>query len=135
MGFPLACKRPKTHVDIRNLKPLPGVYEFAISKGGGQRYKVYIGESGSIRKRHQTYANTGDHLVLLFDKALKDGCTIWRRCRYVKTKKKAVKKEAKWLKKFDFSWNAQQNGRKRDVSIVSSYFCLCMSSLHITENH
>jgi hypothetical protein len=133
-GFPLACRRPHVQEGVKDLRPVPGVYEFAISKSGGRRYKVYVGESGSMRKRHQTYAKTGDHLILLLDKALRDGCTVWRRCRYVKSKKKAVKKEAKLLRKFDYSWNAQQNGRKRDVGIVSSYFCMCMSSMRITEN-
>ena len=132
-GFAFAHLNPKAHEDIMSLNARPGVYEFAISKGSKRRYKVYIGESGSIRKRHQTYAKTGDHLVLLFDVALKDGCTIWRRCRYVKTKQKAVTWEAYFLGKYDYAWNAQQNQRKRSVSIVASYFCLCMSSVNIVE--
>ena len=141
-GFPLACRRPHVHEGVKGLRLVPGVYEFAISKSSGpfhtlgqkQKYKVYVGESGSMRKRHQTYAKTGDHLILQLDKALRDECTVWRRCRYVKSKKKAVKKEAKLLKKYDFSWNAQQNGRKRDVGIVSSHFCMCMSSMSIREH-
>ena len=132
-GFPFAHLNPKSHEDIMSLNAKPGVYEFAISKGSGRRYKIYIGESGSIRKRHQTYAKTGDHLVLFFDAALKDGCTIWRRCRYVKTKQKAVAWEAYFLGKFDYAWNTQQNRRKRKVNIVTSYFCLCMSSMNIVE--
>ena len=132
-GFAFAHLNPRTHENIMSLNAKPGVYEFAISKGSGQGYKVYIGESGSIRKRHQTYAKTGDHLVLLFDAALKDGCTIWRRCRYVKTKKKAVAWEAYFLGKYDYAWNAQQNQRKRKVGIVTNYFCLCMSSMSIAE--
>ena len=132
-GFVLAHLNTKTHEDIKGLNARPGVYEFAISKGSGRRYKVYIGESGSIRKRHQTYAKTGDHLVLYFDAALKNGCTIWRRCKYIKTKQKAVAWEAYFLGKYDYAWNAQQNQRKRSVSIVKSYFCLCMSSVNIVE--
>jgi GIY-YIG domain-containing protein len=132
-GFALSRIRLETHADIGDLAPGPGVYEFAISKGGGRRYKVYIGESGSLRKRHQAYARTGDHLVRLFDIAVKDGCTIWRRCKSVKTKEKAVSWEAWFLARYDYPWNAQQNGRKRAVAIVSRRFCLCMSSLHIVE--
>ena len=117
------------------LEAKPGVYEFAISKGYSRRYKVYIGESGSIRKRHQTYAKTGDHLVLLFDAALKEGCTIWCRWRYVKTKQKAVAWEAYFLNKYDYAWNAQQNRCRRKVSIVSSCSCWCTSFTRIVEEH
>ncbi len=133
LGFELACQRLQTHVDIRELLPKPGVYEFAISKGTERRYKTYVGESGSIRKRHMTYAKNGDHLLSLFDTALRSGCVIWRRCRYVETKQKAVKWEAKFLKKYDYAWNAQQNQRKRAISLVSRSFCLCMSSLQVVE--
>lgn len=132
-GLAFAHLNPRTHEDIMSLNAKPGVYEFAISKGSGRRYKVYIGESGSIRKRHQTYAKAGDHLVLLFDAALKDGCTIWRRCMYVKTKQKAVAWEAYFLGKYDYAWNAQQNQKKRRVNIVTSYFCLCIPSINIVE--
>ena len=132
-GFAFAHVNPRTHEDIMSLNAKPGVYEFAISKGSGRRYKIYIGESGSIRKRHQTYAKTGDHLILLFDASLKDGCTIWRRCRYVKTKHKAVAWEAYFLEKYDYAWNARQNQKKRNVSIVTSYLCFCMSSMSIVE--
>lgn len=132
-GFVFASLNSRTHEDIMNLNARPGVYEFAISKGSGRRYKVYIGESGSIRQRHQTYTRTGDHLVLLFDAALRNNCTIWRRCKYVKTKQKAVAWEAYFLGKYDYCWNAKQNRRKRNVNIVTSYFCLCMSSMSIVE--
>ena len=132
-GFSFAHLNSKIHEDIMSLNARPGVYEFAISKGSAGRYKVYIGESGSIRKRHQTYAKTGGHLVLLLDAALKDGCTVWRRCRYVKTKQKAVAWEAYFLGKYDYAWNAQQNQCKRKISIVTSYFCLCMSCVSIVE--
>jgi GIY-YIG domain-containing protein len=134
LGFTAAYLRPQTHAGIRALEAKPGVYEFAISKKNGRRYKVYVGESGSIRKRHQAYAKTGDHLLQLFDAALRDGCTIWRRCKYVKTKKKAVSWEAWFLARYDYAWNAQQNQRKRNVGIVSRHFCLCMSSLQIVED-
>ena len=134
IGFTLACQRLQTHADIRALEPRPGVYEFAISKKNDRRYKTYIGESSSIRRRHQKYAQTGDHLLAIFDAALKNGCVIWRRCRYVKTKGEAVSKEAKFLQKYDYAWNAQQNGRKRAVNIVSQRFCLCMSSMLIIED-
>ncbi len=60
------------------------MYEFAISKGtSDRRYKMYVGETNSVRSRHQQYAKTGDHLYQLLDTALKDGCVIWRRCQYV----------------------------------------------------
>ena len=133
IGFAFVHLNPKIHENIMSLGARPGVYEFAISKGPGRRYKVYIGESGSIRKRHQTYAKTGDHLVMLFDAALKDGCTIWRRCRYVKTKQKAVAWEAYFLGKFDYAWNVQQNQKRRKISIMTSYFCLCIPSINIVE--
>lgn len=133
LGFEFSCQRLQTHVDIRELLPKPGVYEFAISKKNERRYKMYVGESGSIRKRHMTYAKNGDHLLALFDTALKNGCVIWRRCRYVETKQKAVQWEAKFLKKYDYAWNAQQNQRKRAISLVSRSFCLCMSSLQVVE--
>lgn len=132
-GFAFSRLNPRSHEDIMSLNARPGVYEFAISKGSGQRYKVYIGESGSIRKRHQTYAKTGNHLVMIFDAALKNNCTIWRRCKYVKTKQKAVAWEAYFLGIYNYAWNAQQNQRKRKVNIVTSYFCLCMSSVSIVE--
>jgi hypothetical protein len=132
-GFAFAHLNLRIHENTMSLNAVPGVYEFAISKGSRRRYKVYIGESGSIRKRHQTYAKTGDHLALLFDAALKSGYTIWRRCRYVKTKQKAVAWEAYFLGIYNYAWNAQQNKRKRNVSIITSYFCLCMSSMSIIE--
>jgi GIY-YIG domain-containing protein len=137
-GFGAACRN---QAGVAALGLGPGVYEFAISKGAGwrpwaispYRYKVYIGESASLRRRHQTYARTGDHLLLLFDAALRDGCTIWRRCKHVETKEKAVSWEAWFLRLYDYPWNAQLNGRKRTVNIVSRNSCLCMSSLHIVE--
>ena len=132
-GFEFSRKRPQTHVDIGNLQRRPGVYEFAISKGGNRRYKTYVGESGSMQKRHQTYARTGDHLLPLFDAALKNGCIIWRRCKYIKTKEKAVAREAKLLRKYDYCWNARQNTRKRNISIVSRSLCLCFASMHVIE--
>lgn len=133
-GFAFAHLNHKSHEDIMSLSAKPGVYEFAISKGSGRRYKIYIGESGSIRKRHQTYVKTGDHLVLLLDATLKDGCTIWRRCRYVKTKQKAVAWEAYFLEKYSYAWNARKNKRKRNIKIVTSYFCFCIPSMNIVEN-
>lgn len=133
LGFTAAYLRPQMHADIMALEAKPGVYEFAISKKGGRRYKVYIGESGSIRKRHQTYAKNGDHLLQLLDAAVRDGCTIWRRCKYVRTKEKAVSWEAWFLARYDYAWNARQNQRKRKINIVSQHFCLCMSSLKIVD--
>ena len=126
-GFALA----RQHVSF--LEARPGVYEFAISKSNGKRYKVYIGESGSIRKRHQAYAVTGSHLLAPFDAALRDGCTVWRRCRHVKTKGDAVGWESYFLKRYDYAWNAQQNQRKRFVSVASRYFCMCILSTSIAE--
>ena len=83
--------------------------------------------------RHQHYAKDGDHLFVLLDNAVRSGCTVWRRCRYVRTKKKAVKKEAKWLRKYDYPWNAKQNMKKRNVNLVSKSFCMCMSFVQIVE--
>ena len=128
MGF-VACQK----FSINHLEFRPGVYEFAISKGNDVRYKMYIGESGSLRLRHQHYAKDGDHLFVLLDNAVRSGCTVWRRCKYVRTKKKAVKKEAKWLRKYDYPWNAKQNVKKRNVNLVSKSFCMCMSSVQIVE--
>lgn len=128
-GFALA----RQHVSF--LEARPGVYELAISKGSNRKYKVYIGESGSIRKRHQAYAVTGSNLLAPFDAALRDGCTVWQRCRYVKTKGDAVAWESYFLKRYDYAWNAQQNQRKRFVSIVSRHFCMCMPSTSIVEEH
>lgn len=45
--------------------------------------KTYVGESGNLKARHAQYAADGDHLQPLLDAALGDGCTIWRRWRYV----------------------------------------------------
>ena len=128
-----------TRISIKYLDLKPGVYEFAITKeqpffGQKKRYKVYVGHSGSIRTRHQKYFKTGDHLLQYFDAALKDGCTIWRRCKYVKTKEKAIYWENKILQKYDYAWNAHHNNRKRKINILLRPLCFCMSSLHVVES-
>ena len=126
-GFTLA----RQHVGFFEARP--GVYEFAMSKGNSRRYKVYVGQSGSMRKRHQYYAMTGSHLVQLFDAALRDGCTIWRRCKYVKSKERAVAWEAYLLNRHDYAWNAQQNQRKRNIKIVRRYTCMCVPFMSTIE--
>jgi hypothetical protein len=127
MGF-ASARQNVCYLDAR-----PGVYELAISKGQGRRYKVYIGESGSVRKRYQAYAKSGDHLILLFDAALRQGCTVWMRCKYVKTKARAVAWEAYFLGKYDYAWNAQQNTRRRCISIVRGCSCMCTHFTGIVE--
>ena len=124
-GFALARQR------VSFLETRPGVYEFAISRGNSRRYKVYVGHSGSMRKRRQSYAMTGSHLVQLFDAVLRDGCTIWMRCKYVKSKEKAVAWEAYFLNRYDYAWNAQQNMGKRSITIVRQYVCMCMPFMGI----
>lgn len=144
--IPTACTPGFEHanrIGTKNLELKPGVYEFSITKSRppfffgteqNKRYKMYVGHSGSIRTRHQKYSKTGDHLLQYFDAALKDGCTIWRRCKYVETKEKAIYWEKKFLQKYDYAWNAHHNNRKRKVNIILRSFCCCMSSLHIVEN-
>jgi len=109
------------------LEPRPGVYEFAVSRmSSTRRFKVYIGESGSISKRHQAYTRPDSHLAQLFSIAVANRCTVWRRCKYVKTKKRAVAWEAHFLARYDYAWNAKQNMSKRAVSVVQRRFCMCM---------
>ena len=125
----------RLRANIAGLEARPGVYEFAVSKNTGRRCKVYVGESGSILKRHQRYARTGDHLVLLLDAAIRDGCTVWMRCKYTGSKESAVAWEAYFLRKYDYAWNMRHNACKRNVSIVKRWNAwLCMFSMHVVDN-
>ena len=48
-----------------------------------RRFKVYIGETNNMARRHGwEYRAHGDHLAPFFEAALNDGATIWRRVRY-----------------------------------------------------
>ena len=111
-----------------HLQKKPGVYEFALTRGGSsKRVKVYAGHSSNIyRRHHENYCAHGSHLLAQLDRAVVDGMTVLRRVRYARTTEEAKSLESKLLASFDYAWNKVENGSKRNVALEQTFSLLCL---------
>ncbi|VFQ68105.1 unnamed protein product [Cuscuta campestris] len=100
-------------------------------------FPVYVGQADNVRTRLQQYGRDGSHLEngcskgdLSWDKnapcskgpsfftcAFSRGLTVVYRWAPMKSKKDAEKAEAQLLDKFDYAWNTDSNGARRQSDV------------------
>lgn len=89
----------------------PCAYELAVYRNG-RRVAVYLGKTTCLRRRLFAYAWRGSHLAPLLQEALARGDRI-----DVKWMEHKDPRLVEWLmlKRFDYAWNAGENGTTRPV--------------------
>ena len=120
---------------------VPGVYEFAVAKSpSATRYKTYVGTTKSVSSRHGSYLRDGDHIKNFLDAAVKSGLFVMRRIRYIIPKPQlpehqtelaavvAEQTETRFLGKYNYCYNARQNGGVAMTRIPVKTSFLCMFS-------
>ncbi|RMZ55282.1 hypothetical protein APUTEX25_005560 [Auxenochlorella protothecoides] len=107
-----------------NCQAQPGIYEFALChpRFAEKRVKVYVGKTGNMRRRQATHAAGASHLAPLMHFALQQGYTILTRFKYLAT----ILKESQLLCRYDYAWNAVQNGPRRTVMLHPRTSCFCV---------
>lgn len=98
---------------MRKVPRDPCVYELVIARDS-QRVAVYLGKTRNLRRRLFAYAWRGSHLAPLLQEALAKG---WRvETRWMEHKDPRL---VEWLmlKRFDYAWNAGENGATRVVGL------------------
>ncbi|AGE50842.1 hypothetical protein PBCVCVB1_438L [Paramecium bursaria Chlorella virus CVB-1] len=120
---------------------VPAVYEFAVAKTpNGKRFKTYIGTTKNLKNRHGDYLRDGDHIAHFMSAAVESGLFIMRRVRYIIPSANlpsnqielaavvAEQTETRFLGKFNFAWNARQNGNVAMTRLPVKTSFLCMFS-------
>ncbi len=88
----------------------PACYELGIKEPGDyEPYPVYVGETGNLSARMESYAVDGSHLSDPIDYHLDQGFTLYFRFIPVRTKEFAKRLEKKYLDEIDYDWNLQNN--------------------------
>ena len=123
-----------------HIKPIPGVYEFAIAdRPGGKRYKVYVGMSTNMAARHGDHLAGRSNIATFLDAAVRQGFFIYRRVRYIipcgpkdaRSHKRATvmagQVETRILGKYNYAWNKDVNGETEmtRMPVKSSFLCFC----------
>lgn len=127
---------------------VPGVYEFAVAKSpSATRYKTYIGTTRSVRERQGSYLRDGDHVKHFLDAAVKNGLFVMRRIRYICPKPQlpphiveltaviAEQTETRFLGKYNYCYNARQNGGVACTRMPVKKSFLCMFSRIEWQKH
>ncbi|QDZ21670.1 GIY-YIG domain-containing protein [Chloropicon primus] len=123
-----SAKKGEASSTTKDLLPRPGCYEFALAHPNdpSKRFKVYVGYSSNIQKRHHlNYQRDGSHLLPQLERSLKEEYIVLRRVTYCQDAEKAKALESKLLRTYDYPWNLMENGGKRHVSLVQKSCCLC----------
>ena len=136
-----SLEQAKRHRVNEGIFPVPAVYEFAISKTRtGDRYKTYVGTTKNATNRHGSYLNDGDHIARFLETAVRNGFFVHRRIRYIIPKPEltpaqieraavvAEQTETRFLGKFNYAFNARQNGNEAMTRIPVKKSFLCMFS-------
>lgn len=135
----------------KKLVPVPAVYELAVSKTpGGKRYKVYLGQTNNMVRRHTEYfdkdndVKTRNHVRVPLEHALSAGLFVYRRVRYIipytnlspiaatKATLMSYMWETRLLAQYNYAWNSKNNGNDdhqhidhtRDVHLEKLWGCL-----------
>ena len=118
---------------------VPAVYEFAVAKTpGGKRLKTYVGTTKNLKNRHGCYLRDGGHIAHFMEAAVKSGLFVMRRVRYIIPTPNlpynqielasvvAEQTETRFLGKFNYAWNARQNGNVEmtRMPVKDSFLCL-----------
>lgn len=126
-GFEASRDTPACCKAVNGLEQRPGVYEFAVSTNATSRKsKVYVGQTCDLKRRlGGDYRGDGSHLRALFDEALQThGFTVWVRFVYTPTADAAKDWEARFLRKYDYAWNARDNKTKRALQLRRNWLCM-----------
>jgi GIY-YIG domain-containing protein len=108
-------------IDVNPAPDQYGVYEFAV-KRGNRFIVLYVGKAASksskLKQRIGIYLLNGSHHKTEFNRIMTEGDDIYVRWRVFQTMKAAKEEESRLLKRYDYAWNAKEQGRNEIRCLV-----------------